>query len=130
MAKVLSVALALAMVAVALGCGNDSQSSSTTTAASGGNGRSTGTEAKACVQPTSTDRSACHDSYDACAQEAKEKVQAFVAGDSPPLDIVAAERAKGIYDASSEVQAGTAGCLAALLDEYNNSHRDSGTPTP
>ena len=67
---------------------------------------------------------------DACAQEAKEKVQAFVAGDSPRWTSVAAEHAKGIYDSEQRGAGGHRGCLAALLDEFNSSHRGSGTPAP
>lgn len=66
------------------------------------------------------DRSACHDSYSACAASAKPKVRAYYTGNGQSLDSVATRYAKRVYgSAGFDWQAGYAWCLAALMDAYH-----------
>jgi hypothetical protein len=77
------------------------------------------TKAQACNLPVSSDRFACEDSYTACATSAEAKVKAYYSGSGASLDSIAISYAKGVYGSSGYTwQAGYAGCLAALMDEY------------
>jgi hypothetical protein len=86
--------------------------------------RGASSEATACDLPISGDRLICRDSYTACAPTAKAKVKAYYNSTGPTLDTIAESYAKDIYGSSGfRWQAGYAGCLAALMDEYDRLYR-------
>lgn len=79
------------------------------------------TEDQACSGYSGPDANACHDSYEyACVNaQVKQQVQAYCAGNAPDLSTIAKRWAIGNYTHQGSWQAGMAGCLAALMDEYH-----------
>ena len=87
------------------------------------------TEAKACGSYSGKDSYACEDSYTICAGEAQGVVERYYTGEGTSLDQFAESYAKETYVGHADPyedlvwQAGFAGCLAALMDEYDTLYR-------
>ena len=79
------------------------------------------TEDQACSGYSGPDANACQDSYEyLCVDgQVKQKVQAYYQGNSSDLSTVAQQWARSYYTSQGSWQAGMAGCLAALNDEYH-----------
>jgi hypothetical protein len=84
------------------------------------------TEAKACGSYTGKDAFACEDSYEICSFDAKQVVEGYYHETSAvSLDAYAMHYAKETYVGHADPyedlvwQSGYAGCLAALMDEYD-----------
>jgi hypothetical protein len=146
MAKVISLVVAASLILVAVGCGSNAKPVSSSHASGGGansNGvaKSAGSNAgggsagaghvsrrteaaasTACPSGSSLDRNVCRDSYISCAGTAKAKVQAYTSGKGPAPNSVAKNYANSTYNSSGPSQSGYAGCMAALLDEYERLH--------
>jgi hypothetical protein len=125
------VILALAAATLALGaCGGSSTTNSPTAPENGSSkpaaqsdGAASGGAIKRteghCNYPVSGEQTACQDSYLACAKTPEAKVQAYKGGTDPTLSNIATSHADRTYgDAGPTWDAGFAGCMAALLDEY------------
>ena len=132
MARTMLLAIAaLLALTTAVGCGGSSTSSTQPPAQantngegakSGAGGHVSKAASTACPFASSVSRSACEDSYAACAATAKGKVRAFYSKNGPTLQAVATKYAARTYPASGASQAGFAGCLAALVNEAERSH--------
>jgi hypothetical protein len=131
MARTILLAIAALLALTALACGGSSTSSTQPPAQantngegakSGAGGHVSKAASTACPFASSVSRSACEDSYAACAATAKGKVRAFYSKNGPTLQAVATKYAARTYPASGASQAGFAGCLAALVNEAERSH--------
>ncbi len=117
-----------------LGCGSSANTESSTTSSKTTTTSSTSTNAKkpktkpkpvnsetqACAGYSGPDANACRDSYEfLCVNgKAKQTVQKYLAGSTPDLSTVAKKWALGYYTQQGSWEAGMAGCLAVLMDEY------------
>jgi hypothetical protein len=132
--KAAVMALAAAMLALGA-CGGSSDENSPTAPQnppSNQGAQSNGTKGDAALKPTeghctysaSSEQTACQDSYLACAETPKPKVEAYKGGNDPTLIKIATSHANSRYgDSGPTWDAGFAGCMAALLDEYTRLQR-------
>jgi hypothetical protein len=79
------------------------------------------TEHQACGGYAGPDLNACHDSYEYLCMygKVKQTVQNYYEGNGADLSTSAINWAKDYYTSEGSWQAGSAGCLAALMDEYH-----------
>lgn len=78
------------------------------------------TENQACGGYVGPDLNACHDSYEYLCMygKVKQTVQNYYENNGTDLSTAAVSWAKDYYTSGGSWQAGSAGCLAALMDEY------------
>ncbi|MGB7589360.1 MAG: hypothetical protein WBM00_11700 [Solirubrobacterales bacterium] len=80
------------------------------------------TENQACGGYAGPDLNACHDSYEYLCMygKVKQTVQNYYEGNGADLSTDAVDWAKDYYTNEGSWQAGSAGCLASLMDEYHH----------
>ncbi len=79
------------------------------------------TENQACGGYAGPDLNACHDSYEYLCMygKVKQTVQNYYENNGTDLSTAADSWAKDYYTSEGSWQAGSAGCFAALMDEYH-----------